>query len=138
MLFNSPTIVPKKVPKIIPIKPRKINPVIEPISAPFTPLLDPPYFFTIKDGNKLSIKLIKRLKRKVDIKNVKIMFDFYHVQISQGNVLTRFKDNFNFIGHVQMASVPERNEPIFGELNYSNILSEIYKFGYQGLSLIHI
>ena len=60
------------------------------------------------------------------------MFDFYHIQISQGNVLTRFKDNFNFIGHVQMASVPERNEPIFGELNYSNILSEIYKFGYQG------
>ena len=85
----------------------------------------PGYFLT-------NVEQAKEICQLVGNNNVKIMFDFYHVQISQGNVLTRFKDNFNFIGHVQMASVPERNEPIFGELNYSNILSEIYKFGYQG------
>ena len=85
----------------------------------------PGYFLT-------NVEQAKEICQLVGNKKVKIMFDFYHVQISQGNVLTRFKDNFNFIGHVQMASVPERNEPIFGELNYSNILSEIYKFGYQG------
>tara|TARA_B100001287_G_C22672178_1_gene525820 strand:+ start:1003 stop:1461 length:459 start_codon:yes stop_codon:yes gene_type:complete len=72
LLCNSPTIVPTKVPKTIPIKPRKINPKIEPTNAPFTPLFDPPYFFTIYDGNKLSIKLIKRLKRNVIIKKVKL------------------------------------------------------------------
>jgi len=72
LLCNSPTIVPTKVPKTIPIKPRKINPKIEPTNAPFTPLFDPPYFFTIYDGNKLSIKLIKILKRNVIVKKVKL------------------------------------------------------------------
>ena len=72
LLCNSPTIVPTKVPNIIPIKPRKINPTIEPTNAPFIPLFVPPYFFTIYDGNKLSIKLIKRLNRNVIIKKVKL------------------------------------------------------------------
>tara|TARA_B100000963_G_scaffold148267_1_gene129063 strand:+ start:35390 stop:35845 length:456 start_codon:yes stop_codon:yes gene_type:complete len=72
LFCNSPIIVPTKVPKIIPINPRKINPTIEPTKAPFTPLFDPPYFFTIYDGNKLSIKLIKRLNRNVIIKKVKL------------------------------------------------------------------
>ena len=85
----------------------------------------PGYFLT-------KVEQAKEICELVGNNDVKIMFDFYHVQINQGNVLTRFRDNFNFIGHVQMASVPDRNEPIFGELNYSNILSEIYKFGYQG------
>ena len=64
----------------------------------------PGYFLT-------NVEQAKEICQLVGNNNVKIMFDFYHVQ---------------------MASVPERNEPIFGELNYSNILSEIYKFGYQG------
>ena len=66
----------------------------------------PGYFLT-------NVEQAKEICQLVGNNNVKIMFDFYHVQISQGNVLTRFKDNLNFIGHVQMASVPERNEPIF-------------------------
>ena len=72
LLCNSPTIVPTKVPKTIPKKPRKINPKIDPTNAPITPLFDPPYFFTIYDGNKLSIKLIKKLNRNVIIKKVKL------------------------------------------------------------------
>ena len=72
LLCNSPIIVPIKVPKTIPIKPRKTNPKIEPTNAPLTPLFVPPYFFTIYDGNKLSIKLIKRLKRNVIIKKIKL------------------------------------------------------------------
>ena len=72
LLCNSPIIVPTKVPKTIPIKPRKINPKIDPTNAPITPLFDPPYFFTTYDGNKLSIKLIKKLNRNVIIKKVKL------------------------------------------------------------------
>jgi len=86
LLCNSPIIVPKKVPKTIPIKPRKKNPKIEPTNAPFTPLFDPPYFFTKYDGNKLSIKLIKRLRINVIIKKVKlnctILNDFKIIKLS--------------------------------------------------------
>ena len=65
--------------------------------------------------------------------NVKqIMFDFYHIQILQGDVLNRFKAHLPFIGHVQIASVPERAEPDRGELNYVNLISAIYEAGYQG------
>ena len=61
------------------------------------------------------------------------MFDFYHVQINQGNVLKRFKDNLPFIGHVQIASVQDRAEPDSGELDFSYIIPEIYKAGYKSI-----
>ena len=86
LLRNSPIIVPIKVPKTIPTKPRKINPKIEPTNAPLTPLFVPPYFFTKYDGNKLSIKLIKRLKRNVIIRkfglNSNILKEFRIIKLS--------------------------------------------------------
>ncbi len=63
---------------------------------------------------------------------LKIMYDFYHVQINQGDVLRKFENNIDFIGHIQIASVPKRNEPIYGELNYKIIIPEIYNLGYSG------
>ena len=48
------------------------------------------------------------------------MFDFYHVQINQGNVLKRFKDHLSYIGHVQIASVQDRAEPDKVELDFSS------------------
>ena len=60
------------------------------------------------------------------------MFDFYHIQILQGDVLNRFKAHLPFIGHVQIASVPERAEPDRGELNYVNLIPALYEAGYQG------
>ena len=61
------------------------------------------------------------------------MFDFYHVQINQGNVLKRFKDHLPFIGHVQIASVQNRSEPDSGELDFSYIIPEIYNIGYKSM-----
>ena len=61
------------------------------------------------------------------------MFDFYHIQINQGNVMNRFADNLPYIGHVQIASVKGRCEPDKGELDFSYIIPEIYKIGYEGL-----
>jgi hydroxypyruvate isomerase len=61
------------------------------------------------------------------------MFDFYHIQINQGDVLKRFKDHLPFIGHVQIASVQDRAEPDSGELDFSYIIPEIYKSGYNSM-----
>ncbi len=53
---------------------------------------------------------------------LKMMFDFYHLQIMEGDVIRRFERLMPKIGHVQFAAVPNRAEPDQGELNYSWIL----------------
>ncbi len=64
--------------------------------------------------------------------NVKAMFDCYHLQISQGDLLTRLKDNLDIIGHIQIAAVPDRGEPDAGEVNYPWLLAELTALGYEG------
>ncbi len=68
----------------------------------------------------------------VDSKNIKLIFDFYHIHINQGDLMTKIENYLSFIGHFQIASLPHRNEPIDGELNYKWIIPEIDKLGYLG------
>ena len=79
-----------------------------------------------------SVEASAKVLSAINSDRIKIMFDFYHIQILQGDVLNRFKVHLPFIGHVQIASVPERAEPDRGELNYVNLISAIYEAGYQG------
>ena len=69
---------------------------------------------------------------KVNQSNLKIMFDCYHVQIMQGDIINRIKDCFNQIGHLQIASVPDRAEPDKGELDYATVISALDEMGYHG------
>lgn len=69
---------------------------------------------------------------QVGAPNVKMQFDFYHLQIVSGDLLTRFEKHLPWIGHVQIAGVPSRAEPDEGELNYPGILAAIDKLGYKG------
>jgi len=64
--------------------------------------------------------------------SLKMMFDFYHLQIMEGDVITRFEKHLPRIGHIQIASVPTRGEPDEGELDYAWILSEIDRLGWSG------
>lgn len=64
--------------------------------------------------------------------NLKLMFDCYHVQIMEGDLSRRLTKLLPLIGHVQIASVPERAEPDCGEVNYSHIFSHLAKIGYDG------
>ena len=68
----------------------------------------------------------------VDSQNIKLIFDFYHIQINQGDLMKKIENYLSFIGHFQIASLPKRNEPIDGELNYNWIIPEIDKLGYTG------
>jgi hydroxypyruvate isomerase len=72
--------------------------------------------------------IIERIGRM----NVKIMFDCYHVQIMQGDLIRRLKTYQAVIGHVQIAGVPSRAEPDEGELNYSGIFQVLDEMGYEG------
>ena len=68
----------------------------------------------------------------VDSKNVKLIFDFYHIQINQGDLMRNIEKYISFIGHFQIASMPQRNEPIDGEINYKWVIPQIDKLGYNG------
>ena len=64
--------------------------------------------------------------------NVKVQMDFYHAQIVEGDLATTFRKYFDGIGHVQIASVPRRNEPDDGEVNYPYLFRLLDELGYQG------
>jgi hydroxypyruvate isomerase len=60
------------------------------------------------------------------------MFDTYHVQIMQGDVVRRLERHLDVIGHVQVAAVPDRGEPDAGELDHAFVLCELDRLGYTG------
>jgi len=70
--------------------------------------------------------------QKVGAPNVRIQFDFYHVQIVGGDLITRFEKYLPLVGHVQIAAVPSRGEPDEGEINYPAVFEAIDSVGYKG------
>src|ERR1700730_17623521 len=69
---------------------------------------------------------------KVERRNVRILFDFYHAQIVGGDLLRRFEKHLPVVGHVQIAAVPSRHEPDEGEVNYPAIFAALDRLGYEG------
>lgn len=65
--------------------------------------------------------------------NVKLLFDVYHVQIMEGDLITRLNRHRDMIGHVQVAAVPSRAEPDEGEVSYAAIFKALDAIGYGGL-----
>jgi hydroxypyruvate isomerase len=68
---------------------------------------------------------------EVGAKNIRLMFDCYHVQLMEGDVTNRIKRLLPFIGHIQFASVPDRGAPDHGEINYSYVFQYINEIGYH-------
>jgi hydroxypyruvate isomerase len=68
--------------------------------------------------------------------NLQVQFDLYHCQIVEGDLATRLKRDMvrphAGIGHIQIAGVPDRNEPDVGEVNYPYLFDVIDSLGYQG------
>jgi hydroxypyruvate isomerase len=68
----------------------------------------------------------------VDCPNVKLLFDIYHMQIMEGNILANIASNIDLIGHFHAAGVPGRHEPMQGETNYKVVLKKIANLRYDG------
>ncbi|MEM7599510.1 MAG: TIM barrel protein [Pseudomonadota bacterium] len=83
----------------------------------------PGYFLHTTDQARAIIEAL-------DLPNLKLMFDCYHVGRTEGDVMTRLTDLLPIIGHIQFASVPDRGPPDAGELNYMAIFSHIAKLGW--------
>jgi hydroxypyruvate isomerase len=69
---------------------------------------------------------------RVGAPNLRIQFDFYHVQIVGGDLIKRFETYLPVVGHVQIAAVPSRGEPDEGEVNYPAVFDAIDRLGYGG------
>jgi hydroxypyruvate isomerase len=101
--------------------PHNLDVVLEPINSRNVP----GYFL---DDFGFARDLIRELK----MANLKLQFDIYHCQIIHGDVTTRLREMMDIIGHIQIASIPSRNEPDGEELNYPFLFGELDRLGYRG------
>jgi len=69
---------------------------------------------------------------RIDRPNAGLQFDFYHVQIMEGDLAKRFEAMLDDIVHVQVSGVPERHEPNIGEINYTYLFNLMDRLGYTG------
>jgi hydroxypyruvate isomerase len=73
------------------------------------------------NSSKLGFEIIK----EIGSEKVKLLYDIYHMQIMEGNIISSIENNIELIGHFHSAGVPGRHELYSGELNYKNILKSI-------------
>jgi hydroxypyruvate isomerase len=71
--------------------------------------------------------------KAVNSPSCKILFDVYHQQIQEGNLLPNIDACWDEIAYFQIGDNPGRNEPTTGEINYKNIFKHIHSKGYQGI-----
>ncbi|MDA9502694.1 2-oxo-tetronate isomerase [Bradyrhizobium sp. CCBAU 11357] len=101
--------------------PHGIDVVIEPINARNVP----GYFLN-------DFGFARDLIQELRLANLKLQFDIYHCQIIHGDVTMRLREMMPIIGHIQIASIPSRNEPDGEELNYPFLFDELDRLGYAG------
>jgi hydroxypyruvate isomerase len=96
--------------------------VVEPLNH-----IDHPGFFMTHSDE------LAEIIAAVNSKNARMLFDLYHLQITEGNLINNFRAYVDLIGYVQTGDVPGRKEPGTGEVNYRNIFKAIYDAGYRGI-----
>ena len=84
----------------------------------------PGYFLNTSEQAKIIIEQVNK-------DNLKLMFDCYHIQIMEGDITRRLTNLLEIVGHIQIASVPLRQEPDSGELDYRHILNVLANLGFH-------
>ncbi len=101
--------------------PLGIDILIEPIN-----LRDMPRYFLNRQDHAHEIL------REVGEPNLKVQMDLYHCQIVEGDVASKLRQYLptGRVGHIQIAGVPQRNEPDLGEINYSYLFDLVDELSY--------
>ena len=73
-----------------------------------------------------------RICEEVASPSVKINWDLYHMQITEGDLCGRLRDGWKQVGYLQLADHPGRNEPGTGEVHYNRVLKAAHDLGYRG------
>lgn len=73
-----------------------------------------------------------RICRAVGSPFVKVNWDLYHAQLSEGDLCGHLVEGFDQLGYAQVADAPGRNEPGTGEIHYPRVLRQLHELGYRG------
>ncbi len=71
--------------------------------------------------------------RRLNSPRLRLLFDCYHMQIMEGDLLKHIERNLDVIGHFHSAGVPGRHELFKGETNYPFLIAGVEKLGYRGV-----
>ena len=97
--------------------------VIEPLNT----LIDHPGYYLTRSDEAFAIV------REVDSPHIKVLYDVYHQQITEGNLIPTIQQNIDWIGHIHIAGHPGRHEVLGNqEIHYPAVLSALAKAGYTG------
>ena len=80
------------------------------------------------NGSQAAVKIC----REVDSPMIKINWDFYHMQLTEGALIHYLREGYDQVGYLQLADTPGRFQPGTGELNYVAILKAAHELGYRG------
>ena len=97
------------------------------VLEPLNPWRDHPRQFLTKIPQAFEIC------RAVDSPSCKILFDIYHQQITEGNLIPNIDLAWSEIGYFQVGDNPGRKEPGTGEINYKNVFRHIHRKGFEGV-----
>lgn len=97
--------------------------VLEPLNT----LVDHPGYHVVTSEHAA------RIIDAVDSPRVKILFDIYHQQISEGNLSGNIRKHYDRIGYFQFGDHPGRHEPFTGEIHYPNVFKLIHSLGFKGM-----
>jgi hydroxypyruvate isomerase len=103
------------------VEPEGITIILEPLNV----LVDHPRQLVVNSEHAANIL------KAVGSPNVKMLFDIYHQQISEGNLTGNIRKYHDLIGYYQLADHPGRHEPTTGEINYAFVLRTIHDTGYR-------
>lgn len=103
--------------------------VLEPagLAMVMEPLSDNPDLF-LRNSNQAYM-----VAKAVNSPSCKILFDIYHMQRNEGDLIMNIDACYDELGYVQIGDNPGRKEPGTGEVNYKNIFQHLYKKGYKGV-----
>lgn len=104
------------------LEPHKITMVLEPLN-----FRNHPGLFLTKAAQTYAIC------KSVNSPSCKILFDIYHQQIQEGNILPNIEKCWDEIAYFQIGDNPGRKEPTTGEINYKNIFKYIHNRGFGGI-----
>lgn len=96
--------------------------VLEPLNV----LVDHPGYFLTRSAEGFEIL------EQVGSAHVKLLYDIYHQQVTEGNLIATITSHIDQIGHFHAADVPGRHQPGTGEINWANVLAAIEDSGYEG------
>jgi hydroxypyruvate isomerase len=73
-----------------------------------------------------------RILRAVNSRNIKMLADLYHLQITEGDLCGHIRENYDRIAYYQVADHPGRHEPGTGEIHYPRVWKQLHESGYRG------